>query len=402
MADFQDAGSIPAASRGINCSMVIGDNHEDYYEMSENMKKTIDTRATGKMISDLPASTSARDSDVFEGQDLNSGSYKIAFQDLAKEVSKKVSIPVATSQAVGGIKGSSADKKVNVIADGTATVNNVPSVTEMNAGLSNKVDIVPGKQLSQEDFTTALKQKLEGLSSVMQLKGRVDNVGALPNNSNQNGDVYLVGAAGSPSFEEYIWEGTKWEKIGEVSQQAVSYGSLTNKPQIESHELVAGNNTAASLGLAKADEVVKLTGAQEVGGVKTFRDGIKGTIKGDTQEVILSEVSLQQQKNIKNKAKQDQAGYINYTDWVWTHQQASQAEQVVFGFGIRGDSNQVYFQSLNNVIKFLDASNIRNLAAPTDNTDAANKQYVDTAVAGKLDASALTPISNDEIDALFN
>lgn len=36
-----------------------------------------------------------------------------------------------------------------------------------------------------------------------------------------------------------------------------SYTTLTNKPQIESHELVAGNNTAASLGLAKADEVEK-------------------------------------------------------------------------------------------------------------------------------------------------
>lgn len=168
------------------------------------MKKTIDTRTNGKLISDLPASTSPQSSDVFEGQNLTSGSYKITFQDLSKEISKKVSIPVATSQVVGGIKGSSGDKKVNVIADGTAIVNNVPSITEMNASLSNKVDVVPGKQLSQEDFTGALKAKLDGIAAGAQ----VNVISAISLNGQDvqpvNGKVNLVFSGGGGSSDQKV------------------------------------------------------------------------------------------------------------------------------------------------------------------------------------------------------
>lgn len=120
-------------------------------------------RSNGKMIIDLPSITQLNDSDVMEGQSTTTGSFKVTVQKLYQFVLSKFSVPVATNLVVGGIKSSNSDKQINVIADGTGIVNNVPSVTDMNNLLSGKVDVVQGKQLSQEDFTSGLKTKLDGI-----------------------------------------------------------------------------------------------------------------------------------------------------------------------------------------------------------------------------------------------
>lgn len=54
-----------------------------------------------------------------------------------------------------------------------ANVADVYKKTEVDEKLTNKVDSVGGKQLSTEDFTTELKQKLEGID-LSTLQGKTD------------------------------------------------------------------------------------------------------------------------------------------------------------------------------------------------------------------------------------
>lgn len=52
---------------------------------------------------------------------------------------------------------------------GTVDLSAYATTAAMNAALANKVDKVEGKQLSTEDFTTALKTKLEGIEAGAQV-----------------------------------------------------------------------------------------------------------------------------------------------------------------------------------------------------------------------------------------
>lgn len=118
---------------------------------------------------------------------------------------------------------------------------------------STYVAKVLGKDLSTNDFTDNYKDKLDAMRAVMQLKGRVDDVGALPQGNNQNGDVYLVGPQGAPNHAEYVWDGQRWEKLGDTVNQVTSYNTLTDKPQINGVEL-SGNKTLEEIGIEEVSE----------------------------------------------------------------------------------------------------------------------------------------------------
>lgn len=89
---------------------------------------------------------------------------------------------------------------------------------------NSKVDKVSGKQLSTEDFTTALKTKLESfgaadtyakksdIASLYKFKGSKATYEALPSNGNAVGDVWDVEASGM----NYVWTGTAWDALGQV------------------------------------------------------------------------------------------------------------------------------------------------------------------------------------------
>lgn len=57
--------------------------------------------------------------------------------------------------------------------------------------LGNKVEKVPGKNLSSNDFTNAYKNKIDSLQNIYKFVGSVDSFENLPTNA-QNGDVYNV------------------------------------------------------------------------------------------------------------------------------------------------------------------------------------------------------------------
>ena len=61
--------------------------------------------------------------------------------------------------------GTITEIKMNGASKGTSGVVDLGNVITEHQDISGKVDKVTGKQLSTEDFTTALKTKLEGLSN---------------------------------------------------------------------------------------------------------------------------------------------------------------------------------------------------------------------------------------------
>lgn len=60
--------------------------------------------------------------------------------------------------------------------------------------------------------TTELNKAIAGLGNIFTLKGSVDSIDALPATDNESGDIYIVGTAAP--FDEYYWDGTKWELMG--------------------------------------------------------------------------------------------------------------------------------------------------------------------------------------------
>ena len=114
---------------------------------------------------------------------------------------------------------------------------------------AGKVDVVAGKQLSTNDYTTTEKQKLANIqaeaqvnvietvqvngspltpsaktvnidlstyalksdiTAVLKYKGTKATVAELPQSNNTVGDVWFV----TENSAEYAWEGTKWEVLG--------------------------------------------------------------------------------------------------------------------------------------------------------------------------------------------
>lgn len=102
---------------------------------------------------------------------------------------------------------------------------------KVTSALGGKVDKIDGKGLSTNDFTDALKAKVEAsistvpwddvtdkpdlalksdLVSVYKFKGSVPTYSALPTENLTVGDVYNV----EDSEMNYAWTGTGWDQLG--------------------------------------------------------------------------------------------------------------------------------------------------------------------------------------------
>ena len=82
--------------------------------------------------------------------------------------------------------------------------------------LGNKVEKVPGKGLSTNDFTNNYKNKIDTLQNIYRFMGTVSTATNLPTTGQKNGDVYNV----KDENKDYVWN--------DSTQQWVELGSATN------------------------------------------------------------------------------------------------------------------------------------------------------------------------------
>lgn len=91
--------------------------------------------------------------------------------------------------------------------------------------LYGKVDKVPGKGMSSNDFTDNYKQKLDMLQNIYKFKGSVENFTKLNEVTEQkSGDVYNV----ISENKDYAYNGTEWVLLG----TAVDIGSTATKAEL--------------------------------------------------------------------------------------------------------------------------------------------------------------------------
>lgn len=156
--------------------------------------------------------------------------------------------------------------------------------------IGNKVDKVDGKQLSTEDFTTILKQKLDGLSnyddttisqSVDKLRKDLDALvsGDTTTAIKTFNEViaFLDGISDTEdlsgiiaSIEQQIAGKMDSVTLAKVATSG-SYNDLADKPTIPSD-----------------DSVVHKTGAETISGAKTFNSGVNFLGSGDSNAITLS------------------------------------------------------------------------------------------------------------------
>lgn len=82
--------------------------------------------------------------------------------------------------------------------------------------LGNKMDKVPGKGPSTNDFTNNYKNKLDTLQNIYKFMGAVNTVSDLPTSGQKNGDVYNI----KSENKDYAWN--------DSTQQWIELGSATN------------------------------------------------------------------------------------------------------------------------------------------------------------------------------
>lgn len=103
-------------------------------------------------------------------------------------------------------------KRENYDVDDTTCTN----MDIIDTQLANKVEKVPGKGLSTNDFTNNYKNKIDTLQNIYRFMGTVDTVSNLPTTGQKNGDVYNV----KSENKDYAWN--------DSAQQWVELGSATN------------------------------------------------------------------------------------------------------------------------------------------------------------------------------
>jgi len=135
-----------------------------------------------------------------------------------------------------------------IASGGTITIDANPTEGSLNAvssggafnALANKVDKVNGKQLSTEDYTTAEKNKLAGISN--HYRGTYTTLAALQAAipTGNPGDEALVDAGAGHNAQKYIWDEQEGWIVGSGTG-ASSFAELSGNP---------GDNAALASALA--------------------------------------------------------------------------------------------------------------------------------------------------------
>lgn len=101
--------------------------------------------------------------------------------------------------------------------------------TIIDTVLYEKVDKIPGKGLSTNDFTDGYKKKIDSMQTLYRFKGTVITIDDLSLIENRNiGDTYKC----EEDNNNYIWNGQDWLNIGED----VDYSEILNKLDLYQQE----------------------------------------------------------------------------------------------------------------------------------------------------------------------
>ena len=121
------------------------------------------------------------------------------------------------AEAVGQDIAELRTQQGNIIDDSQSSAESTYSSQKIDAGLSSKVDKVAGKQLSDENFTSAEKTKLASLEG-SHFKGVFASLSALQTAlpTAEAGDYADVDTEGE-SVKRYVWDSTdeEWIQLGD-------------------------------------------------------------------------------------------------------------------------------------------------------------------------------------------
>lgn len=113
--------------------------------------------------------------------------------------------------------------------------------TIIDTTLFGKVDKIPGKGLSENDFTNNYKQKIDMLQNIYKFKGAVETLEKLNEITGQkSGDVYNV----ISENKDYAFNGTEWVILG----SATNVDDLATKTEIKVQKGKVVINTAVPKG----------------------------------------------------------------------------------------------------------------------------------------------------------
>lgn len=133
-------------------------------------------------------------------------------------------------------------------------------------------------------INTEISTGISKLGSVLKLAGRVDDTASLPSSDVEVGTVYLVGAEGSPEFEEYYYYDGKWEYMGVTRTSLDGY---INDKMLYKGEDGTGTPTAPASGTILAP-IVALINANKtsIDEINNESTGILATSKSYTDTEI--------------------------------------------------------------------------------------------------------------------
>ncbi len=113
--------------------------------------------------------------------------------------------------------------------------------TIIDTTLFGKVDKIPGKGLSENDFSNNYKQKIDMLQNIYKFKGSVETLEKLNEITGQkSGDVYNV----ISENKDYAFNGTEWAILG----SATNVDDLATKTEIKVQKGKVVINTAVLKG----------------------------------------------------------------------------------------------------------------------------------------------------------
>lgn len=122
-------------------------------------------------------------------------------------------------------------KRENYDVDDTTCTN----MDIIDTQLANKVEKVPGKGLSTNDFTNNYKNKIDTLQNIYRFMGAVDTVSDLPTTGQKSGDVYNV----KSENKDYAWN--------DNTQTWVQLGSATNLDNVAMKSEIKINRSLITL-----------------------------------------------------------------------------------------------------------------------------------------------------------